>query len=67
MLLTALSEGQPGVYQLQASISGLQPIAENWSSTGRPQILQLYALLFHLSPSPIASLNQALLCVMPVM
>ena len=59
ILLIALSEGQPDEYQLQASISGLHAMAENWESTDWPQILQLYSLLFRLNPSPVVSLNQA--------
>ncbi len=59
LLLMALSEGKPDVYQIQASISGLHAMAINWASTDWPQILQLYALLYQLNPSPVVSLNQA--------
>jgi len=59
ILLMALSQGKPDVYQLQASISGLHAMAENWVSTDWSQILQLYALLYRLNPSPVVSLNQA--------
>jgi len=59
ILLIALSKGQPGIYQLQASISGLHAMAENWASTDWPQILQLYSLLLQLNPSPVVSLNKA--------
>ncbi len=58
IVLTAMSDAKPGIYQLQAAISALHAISPDWASTDWPQIYQLYGILYQLNPSPVVALNQ---------
>jgi RNA polymerase sigma-70 factor (ECF subfamily) len=60
LLTHALTFHQSGSYQIQAAISVLHNQATSWQSTDWPQIVLLYASLYHLNPSPIIALNQAM-------
>lgn len=57
ILLAALAKGEPGKYQLQASISALHTEAKDWSGTDWKQIYLLYLTLHKYDPSPIVQLN----------
>jgi RNA polymerase sigma-70 factor (ECF subfamily) len=52
--------GQPGPYQLQASISAVHSIAPSTAETDWPQIVQLYDHLTRIAPSPVVALNRAI-------
>ena len=54
----ALREG-PGPFALQAAIAALHCQAARPEDTDWPQIVRLYALLEHVQPSPVVSLNRA--------
>jgi RNA polymerase sigma-70 factor (ECF subfamily) len=56
---TALSQGRPGPYQLQAAIVALHAEASHAAQTDWPQIAALYGELEKMVPSPIVSLNRA--------
>ena len=59
ILLTAMGEGKPDTYQLQAAISAVHAMATVWDATDWTQIQHLYSLLYQLNPSPVVALNQA--------
>ena len=56
---TALSQGAPGPYQLQAAISAVHAEASGHAQTNWPEIVLLYEELFRLQPNPVVRLNQA--------
>ena len=56
---TALREGGPGSYALQAAIAALHAEAETPSQTDWPQIVALYGELLARHPSPVVALNHA--------
>jgi RNA polymerase sigma factor (sigma-70 family) len=49
----------PGPYQVQAALAACHAEAASWEATDWPQILALYDLLLHMTPSPIVRLNRA--------
>ena len=57
VLLSALAQGKPGKYQLQAAISALHSEADSWLKTDWQQITLLYRALYKAEPSPIVKLN----------
>jgi RNA polymerase sigma-70 factor (ECF subfamily) len=59
LLLTAMAQGQPDGYQLQAAISALHVEAESWDKTDWAQIELLYVALMRIEPSPVVELNHA--------
>jgi predicted RNA polymerase sigma factor len=59
LVSAALSSGAVGEYQLLAAIAALHDEAARVEDTDWPQILALYALLKHMSPSPLVALNHA--------
>lgn len=59
LLLTALSHGTAGPYQIQAAIAALHDEAPSADETDWPQILALYTLLERMTPGPMVSLNRA--------
>jgi predicted RNA polymerase sigma factor len=64
LLTAALSKGSVGLYQLQAAIAAVHDQAERVEDTDWPQILALYELLRHVSPSPMVTLNHAIATAM---
>lgn len=58
-LVHALSQGQPGPYQLQAAISAVHCDAPDWEATDWTQIAGLYHALEDLTPSDVVTLNKA--------
>ena len=64
LLTVALSKGTVGLYQLQAAIAAVHDEAERVEDTDWPQILALYELLRHVSPSPMVTLNHAIATAM---
>lgn len=56
---SALREGGPGVYALQAAIAALHARAERAGGTDWRQIAALYELLVRIHPSPVVELNRA--------
>jgi len=57
LTLSALAQGNPDSYQIEAAISSLHATATSWQETDWPQIEQLYKVLYKLNPSPIILLN----------
>lgn len=55
----ALPAGPVGAYQLQAAISAVHSEAATWDDTDWEQIVELYAMLTHVAPSPTVTLNHA--------
>jgi len=60
LLRTCLQRNQPGVYQLQAAINAVHSDAETAEETDWSQILTLYDHLMRIAPSPVISLNRAI-------
>jgi RNA polymerase sigma-70 factor (ECF subfamily) len=56
---SALRNGPPGPYSIQAAIAALHAQAKTAEATDWPQIVALYDLLLQLQPSPIVELNRA--------
>jgi len=56
---SALREGGPGYYALQAAIAALHAEAKHPSETDWPQIAALYGELLRRFPSPVVELNHA--------
>jgi len=64
-LVTAvLGHAALGPYQLQAAIAALHDEAADTASTDWPQIAQLYAVLEHVAPNPVVTLNRAVAVAM---
>ncbi|GHA03322.1 RNA polymerase subunit sigma-24 [Arenicella chitinivorans] len=57
-LIGALSQGNPGPYQLEAAISAVHCEADSWHTTDWHQIVRLYQRLYELVPSPVVKLNE---------
>jgi RNA polymerase sigma factor (sigma-70 family) len=55
----AAAHGRPGPYQLEAAIAACHAEAESWAATDWQQIVVLYDLLLHMTPSPVVRLNRA--------
>ncbi|NMO91815.1 RNA polymerase sigma factor [Actinomycetospora sp. TBRC 11914] len=53
-----------GPYQLQAAIAALHDEAPDTESTDWPQIATLYAVLDHVAPNPVVTLNRAVAVAM---
>ena len=64
LVTAALAKGSVGLYQLQAAIAAVHDEAERAEDTDWPQILALYELLKHVSPSPVVTLNHAIAAAM---
>jgi RNA polymerase sigma-70 factor (ECF subfamily) len=56
--------GGPGPFSVQAAIAALHCQAARPQDTDWPQILQLYDLLYRMTPSPVVSLNRAVAVAM---
>ena len=64
LISATLTRAPLGPYQVQAAIAAVHDEAERAEATDWPQILALYQLLEHLSPSPIVTLNRAVAVAM---
>jgi len=64
LLESALRQGPPGPYQLQAAIAALHVQARTAEETDWPQIAALYEKLLELHPSPVVALNHAVAVAM---
>jgi predicted RNA polymerase sigma factor len=60
----ALSSAPLGPYQVQAAIAALHAEARRAGDTDWAQIAALYALLEHLTPNPVVTLNRAVAVAM---
>jgi predicted RNA polymerase sigma factor len=60
LVVRAARQQRPGPYQLQAAIVACHAEAKQWDDTDWEQILLLYDLLLHLSPSPPTRLHRAI-------
>jgi predicted RNA polymerase sigma factor len=60
----ALLKPPLGPYQLQAAIAALHDEAPDTDHTDWPQISQLYAVLDHIAPNPVVTLNRAVAVAM---
>jgi RNA polymerase sigma-70 factor, ECF subfamily len=56
---SALTQEQPGPYQLQAAIAACHARARTAAETAWPEIARLYGLLEQHMPSPVVALNRA--------
>lgn len=59
ILEEVLPRGHVGRFQLQAAIAAVHAESPTWSSTDWHQITILYAMLDHVAPSPVVTLNRA--------
>ncbi|WP_086931112.1 RNA polymerase sigma factor [Agarilytica rhodophyticola] len=57
LLKNALKQGQLGIYQIQAAISGIHAKAPSFKQTHWQEILLLYQRLYHLKPCAVVKLN----------
>jgi len=64
ILRKALAMGQPGAYQIQASIAAVHAEAHRAEDTDWVQIAALYDELARLAPSPVVELNRAVAVAM---
>ena len=64
LISSALSEGSPGPYQLQAAIAAVHDEATTAADTDWPQIAALYELLMRTSGNPVVALNRAVAVAM---
>jgi RNA polymerase sigma factor (sigma-70 family) len=64
LVTAALNRPPLGPYQLQAAIAALHDEALDTASTDWPQIAQLYAVLAHIAPNPVVTLNRAVAVAM---
>ena len=61
---SALSLGEIGEYQLQATIAAVHDEAARAEDTDWPQILALYGMLMRITDSPVVALNHAIATAM---
>jgi RNA polymerase sigma factor (sigma-70 family) len=59
LVTTALSEGRPGRYQLEAAIAAVHDEAPSVEETDWEQIVMLYEVLLQASSNPVVALNHA--------
>jgi RNA polymerase sigma factor (sigma-70 family) len=59
LIARAAALKRPGPYQIQAAIVACHAEAKRWEDTDWTQILVLYDMLLHLTPSPVARLHRA--------
>ncbi|NRQ37520.1 RNA polymerase sigma factor [Nonomuraea sp. NN258] len=64
LLKTALGQGRPGPYQIQAAIVACHATAKSAADTDWEQIAALYGHLAGLVPSPVVELNRAVAVAM---
>jgi RNA polymerase sigma-70 factor, ECF subfamily len=64
LLLTSLRGPGTGPYAIQAAIAAVHAEAASTATTDWPQIVALYDVLAHLSPSPVVQLNRAVAVAM---
>ncbi len=64
LLTSALRQGPPGPYQLQAAIAAVHDEAPSAADTDWPQIVALYELLLQVSDNPVTALNHAVAVAM---
>jgi RNA polymerase sigma factor (sigma-70 family) len=64
LITHTLSQGDVGLYQLQAAIAAVHDEAEHVDATDWPQILGLYELLEKAAPNPMVTLNRAVALAM---
>lgn len=64
LLQEALSQGERGVYQVQAAVAALHDAAPSTDATDWPQILALYDLLLQMHDNPLARLSHAIALAM---
>jgi RNA polymerase sigma factor (sigma-70 family) len=64
LVTRTLASGPVGPYQIEAAIAAVHTEAPDAQDTDWPQIVALYDLLKHLSPSPMVSLNHAVAVAM---
>jgi RNA polymerase sigma factor (sigma-70 family) len=59
LVTSALQQGKPGQYQIQAAIAAVHDEAPSLEATDWPQIVALYEVLLQASESPVVRLNHA--------
>ncbi|MFD3762517.1 RNA polymerase sigma factor [Streptomyces sp. NPDC058622] len=64
LITAALPKGPVGPYQVQAAVAAVHNEAASVEETDWPQILALYGVLEHMSPTPVVSLNRAVAAAM---
>jgi RNA polymerase sigma factor (sigma-70 family) len=64
LITSALPQGDPGPYQLQAAIAAVHDEAATMDDTDWPQVLGLYDLLLAIAPNPFTALNRTVAVAM---
>ena len=64
ILVGALRQGRPGLYQLQAAVAAVHAEAERPEDTDWAQIVLLYDALLEHGPTPVVELNRAVAIAM---
>lgn len=64
LIEAAIARPPLGPYQLQAAIAALHDEARDPAATDWPQIAALYAVLDHIAPNPVVTLNRAVAVAM---
>lgn len=64
LIVSALADGPPGRFTLQAAIAGLHATAPTYAATDWEQIVTLYDELIKVWPSPVVELNRAVAAAM---
>jgi len=64
LVSAALTRPPLGPYQLQAAIAAVHDEAADTDRTDWPQIAKLYAVLDHIAPNPVVTLNRAVAVAM---
>lgn len=59
LVTSALGQGKPGPYQLQAAIAAVHDEAPSMQATDWPQIVALYEVLLQSTSNPVVQLNHA--------
>jgi RNA polymerase sigma factor (sigma-70 family) len=60
LIAQAAKHQRPGPYQLQAAIVACHAEAPSWEATDWEQIVLLYDMLLHLTPSPVTRLHRTI-------
>ncbi|MDM4719641.1 sigma factor [Micromonospora sp. WMMA1363] len=64
LIVSALTDGPPGRFTLQAAIAALHATAPTYAATDWEQIVTLYDELLKVWPSPVVALNRAVAAAM---
>ncbi len=60
LVRSCVTMGQPGPFQVQASIQAVHSVAPGFESTDWERIVDSYDLLYEMMPTPVVALNRAI-------